>query len=79
MGDVNQLDSVFLRYENGLVQQVKTSTHDGHIMDFFTDRPHIYNRCFPMISTVKTKNLAVLAYNGSELVRTDTNRRNCML
>jgi hypothetical protein len=59
-GDLNQLDSSFLCHKYGLVQLVNTPTHDSNILDkFFTNRPDIYNNCFTMKNTVKTKHLAV--------------------
>ena len=75
-GDLNQLDSDFLCNKYGLVQLVDTPTHDGNILDkFFTNRPDIYNNWFPMKSTVKTKHLAVLVYNGVDQVHRNANRR----
>jgi hypothetical protein len=68
--DLNELHSDFLCYKYGLIEMVKTSTQDGIdcMGKVFTDRPDIHNYSFPMKSTLKTKHLAVLAFNGSRLL-----------
>jgi hypothetical protein len=67
-GDSNQSDTDFLCYDLWAC-----SALDGHILDkFLTNGPDIYNNCFPMKSTVNTKNLAVCACSNYRLVNRNT-------
>ena len=59
-GFFNQLNTLFLENEHGLVQMVHSPTHCGHIIDkVFVSRPDLYTCIFIIIISTLTCSLTL--------------------
>jgi len=78
-GDFNQLDTVFLESDYGLIQLASTATHKDNILDkVFTNWPDLYNTCV-LKTLIKTKHAAVLVSNDPPARLCSTKRRTAEL